>query len=86
MNHDREEGPLEGRYANYFEIGHNAFEFILDFGQLHAEKEYAAIHTRIITGPAYAKALLRTLASAIEEFEKAYGAIRDEEGNQPGGT
>jgi hypothetical protein len=25
--------PPEGRYANYFQIGHNAFEFIIDFGQ-----------------------------------------------------
>ncbi len=39
MRH-RAKGPghgdiLEGRYANYFEIGHNAFEFVLDLGQLY---------------------------------------------------
>jgi len=22
-------GQLEGRYANYFQVGHNAFEFVL---------------------------------------------------------
>jgi len=27
-------GELEGRYANYFQVGHNAVEFVLDFGQL----------------------------------------------------
>ncbi len=25
-------GETEGRYANYFKVGHNAFEFLLDFG------------------------------------------------------
>lgn len=33
MNHKREPArdseKLEGRYANYFKVGHNAFEFVL---------------------------------------------------------
>jgi hypothetical protein len=29
--------PLEGEYANYFKVGYNAFEFILDFGQFYSE-------------------------------------------------
>ena len=69
----------EGRYANYFEIGHNPFEFILDFGQFHGGDRNAVFHTRIITGPAYAKALFHTLGSAIEEFEKGCGVIRDDQ-------
>ncbi len=53
--------PSEGRYANYFRVGYNAFEFLFDFGQLHPENQYpesqpAKIHTRIITNPIYAKA------------------------------
>ena len=44
----------EGRYANYFKIGHNAFEFVLDFGQLYPENGQEQIHTRIITSPIYA--------------------------------
>ena len=71
----------EGRYANYFEIGHNPFEFILDFGQFHAGDRNAVFHTRIITSPAYAKALFDTLGSAIEEFEKDRGVFRDDQGN-----
>jgi hypothetical protein len=31
----------EGRYAKFFQVGHNAFEFLLAFGQLDR-----GIHTR----------------------------------------
>ena len=52
--------PVEGRYANYFKIGYNAFEFVIDFGQLYPEGEpgdkKARFHTRIITAPVYARA------------------------------
>lgn len=30
-------GELEGRYANTFKVGHNAFEFLVDFGQVDPE-------------------------------------------------
>ncbi len=65
-------------YANYFEIGHNAAEFILDFGQAYSLSEERQMHTRIVTNPLYAKALLRLLGKAIERHEKAYGAIQEE--------
>jgi hypothetical protein len=65
--------PLEGKYANYFEVGYNAFEFILDFGQLYSEGEEPQLHTRIITSPAYAKALLETLRESVDQYDRAYG-------------
>jgi hypothetical protein len=67
--------PMVGSYANFFKVGHNAFEFLLDFGQCYPEREGARIHTRIITGPTYAKALLHTLQAALLQYEQAYGAI-----------
>jgi len=33
----QETSKIEGRYANYFKVGHNAFEFVLDFGQYYPE-------------------------------------------------
>ncbi len=78
MNQDSEgqaDSRPEGRYANYFEIGHNAFEFLMDFGQCYQESNNAQIHTRIITGPGYAKALSKTLREAIDAYEKVYGPI-----------
>jgi hypothetical protein len=71
--------PIEGRYANNFEIGHNAFEFVLDFSQFYGEKK-VEVHTRIITGPIYAKALLKTLEKSIDSYEQEYGAITEDPG------
>jgi hypothetical protein len=75
----QESGQLEGRYANYFEVGHNAFEFLLNFGQFYPESEKAQLHTRIITSPIYAKALLEMLREAIDRYELSFGAIPEEE-------
>jgi hypothetical protein len=70
---------LEGRYANAFQVGHNAFEFLLDFGQVAPESEQIHFYTRIITSPAYAKALLGTLRESIDRYEQTFGAILREE-------
>jgi hypothetical protein len=69
---------LEGRYANYFKVGHNAVEFVLDFGQHYSENDEAELYTRIITGPCYAKKLFETLMASIERYEEAFGVIEDE--------
>ena len=61
---------LEGKYVNYFKVGHNAFEFVLDFGQSYLENEAPQIHTRIVTSPAYAKALLETSRESLAQYEK----------------
>jgi hypothetical protein len=71
----RDSSRLEGRYANYFEVGHNAFEFVVDFGQFYREEDRAHLHTRIITSPIYAKALLETLRESIERYEQTFGTI-----------
>jgi hypothetical protein len=66
---------LEGRYANYFKVGYNAFEFLLDFGQYYNEGENAQLHTRIITSPIYAKSLLEFLGNCIDQYEQQFGRI-----------
>ena len=63
--------PPEGRYVNYFKIGYNAFELIIDCGQCYASNEEPQLQTRIITSPAYGKALPKTLGDSLEEYEKA---------------
>ena len=65
-------GQLEGRYANYFKVGYNAFEFVLDFGQFYPENEKAQIHTRIVISPVYAKTLLKTLDESIGRYEQTF--------------
>jgi hypothetical protein len=80
MSHDdesrQESGQPEGRYANYFKVGHNAFEFVLDFGQFYPENSGAWFHTRIISAPIYAKALLQTLGESIDLYEQTFGVIQ----------
>jgi hypothetical protein len=69
--------PPEGRYANYFKIGCNAFELIIDCGQCYAHDGEPRFHTRIITSPSYGKALLKTLTKCIGEYDKNYGGSKD---------
>ncbi len=64
---------LEGRYANYFAVGHNALEFLLDFGQAYDEANRPRVHTRIITSASYVKDFLKLLTDAVAEHEKIYG-------------
>jgi hypothetical protein len=68
---------LEGRYANYFKVGHNAFEFVVDFGQFYPESREAQLHTRIITSPIYVKSLSELLQESIKQYEQAFGAIQE---------
>jgi hypothetical protein len=72
----RHSGRPEGRYSNYFKVGHNAFEFLVDFGQFYSESKEAHLHTRIITSPAYVKSLLETLRESVEQYEQTFGAIQ----------
>lgn len=76
-------GAVEGRYANYFKVGYNAFEFVIDFGQLYPAGEpgdkKARFHTRIITAPVYARALVETLQDSVEQYAQGFGEIGNEE-------
>lgn len=66
---------LEGKYANYFQVGHNAFEFVVEFGQMYADGQQEQIHTRIVTGPSYAKDFLELLEQSLEQYEEQFGPI-----------
>jgi hypothetical protein len=65
----------DGRYANFFKVGYSEFEFLVDFGQLFQQGDTPHLHTRIVTGPVFAKALGQTLRDSVEEFEAKYGPI-----------
>ncbi len=81
----RDPSQIEGRYTNYFQVGHNAVEFLLDFGQSNFGDKQARYHTRIVTSPVYAKVLLMTLQGSIERYEQSFGAIPGEEEEPPQG-
>ena len=64
-------------YANYFEVGHNAFEFLLDAGQVEPQSGQVQLLSRIATSPVHAKLLARLLTQSIEQFERAHHEIPD---------
>jgi hypothetical protein len=65
-----DDAPLpRGQYANYFEVGHNTFEFVLDFGQAYSDRK-PHLHTRIILGPIVARSLLALLRQSLENFDR----------------
>jgi hypothetical protein len=68
---------VEGRYANYFKIGQNAFEFVLEFIQFYPDNKEEHLHTRIITSPTYAKSFLKILQKSIENYERTFGTISE---------
>ena len=86
MNHKRElprdAAKLEGTYPNYFKVGYNAFEFVIDVSQFYPESQEAQLCTRIITPPIYAKTLLKTLRGAIEHYERTFEVIPKEGGGR----
>lgn len=72
----RRRAPLAA-YANYFEVGHNAFEFLIDFGQYQPEADAVTMHSRMATGPVHAKLLAGLLSDAVARFEAEHGPIAD---------
>ena len=63
---------IRGHYVNYFEVGHNAFEFVFDFGQFYPESKETDLCARIITSPGCAKELFIILGESIEQFVKKF--------------
>ena len=58
----------EGRYANAFQIGHNAFEVLIEFGQ-----HEGGIHTRIYVSPQHARILSELLVDTLRQHERMFG-------------
>ena len=72
----------KGVYSNYFEVGHTAFEFVLDFGQRYGS-DPGPCHTRIVTSPIYAQALLETLRDALAQYTETFGSIQEPAAERP---
>jgi hypothetical protein len=70
----RVRAPL-ARYSNYFEVGHNAYEFLIDFGQYQPELSEVVLHTRIVAGPTLTKLLHDMVHNAISQYESENGPI-----------
>jgi hypothetical protein len=61
----------EGHYANFFQIGHNASEFLIEFGQQEAGER--VFHTRIYVRAKQARILADLMNSTLEQHERIFG-------------
>jgi Protein of unknown function (DUF3467) len=71
--------PIEARYANFFRVGHNSTEFVLEFGQVYSDSDIEVLHTRIVTNPTYARVFLAILSESVEKYERVFGPASGEE-------
>jgi hypothetical protein len=69
--------PLLASYANYFEVGHNAYEFLIDAGQVEPQSGNVQVMSRIAVSPVHAKLLSQLLARSIAQFEAMHYVIPD---------
>jgi hypothetical protein len=67
----RDVPPIEGRYANCFQVGFNDVEFIFEFGQ--ESEQQASIHTRVIVSPVNVPPFLRLATQAWKEYQERRG-------------
>ena len=68
------EQPPTAAYANYFQVGQNACEVVIDFGYAHDEN-HVTWASRVVMSPQYAKALLRLLEASLDQHETRYGPV-----------
>jgi hypothetical protein len=73
--HGNDTRDPQASYANVFEITFSAREFYLDFAQFSPRTATTTVHTRIVTGPRYAKEFLILLGVSIDRFEREHGPI-----------
>ncbi len=74
----------KGHYANMAVIAHTKDEVILDFA-LAYPGQLPQVNSRIVTSPAHAKALLRSLEDNLSRYEARFGAISEPATRQTGG-
>ena len=66
------ERSVDGKYTNYCTVCHNAFEFLLEFGQFSPKDKNTNVHTRIVASPACIKFLAQLLRESIEQYDRMY--------------
>ena len=63
---------LEGKYANYFGVGVNSSELVIDFGQFYGHAS-PVLHTRIIMTVLCARELLDLLSRSMHDVDARAG-------------
>lgn len=61
------------QYANYFRIGFNAAEFVLDFCQAYQDGDEPTLVYRVVITPAGAEELHALIEGSLAEFRAGLG-------------
>ena len=69
-----EEASL-GAYANFLNVWHSYYEFIIDIGQVMPGRKEINVFSRIVANPLRAKLFLKALETNISKYEKMFGKI-----------
>ncbi len=62
-------------YANSFDVGFDAFEFIVECRHADPGDQDSDPHTRLVMSPAIAKQLARILSRAVADYERDFGVL-----------
>jgi hypothetical protein len=78
MSESRRSGAdPESCYANCFRVGFNAYEFIVEFGQVYPS-ELERFHTRIVISTPLARSLSETLKRSLGDFDRKFELPQEE--------
>jgi hypothetical protein len=76
---ERGDGEIVGRwYASTFDVGHTAFEFKVDCGQVR-KNDLMTVFFRVIASPRNARELFRQLGVSLVRYTDTFGPIDDNE-------
>ncbi|MBN1593732.1 MAG: DUF3467 domain-containing protein [Candidatus Coatesbacteria bacterium] len=70
-----DEGAAQGKYANFINIWHSSYEFVIDIGQVMPGRNEINVFERIVTNPLRAKLLLKALEMNVAKYEETFGNI-----------
>ncbi|HUT03191.1 MAG TPA: DUF3467 domain-containing protein [bacterium] len=64
-----------GKYANFVNVWHSNYEFVIDLGQVMPGRNEIRVFDRIITNPLRAKLFWKALEMNIQKYEETFGTI-----------
>ena len=70
-----DEAAAQGKYANFINVWHSNYEFVIDLGQVMPGRNEIKVFDRIITNPLRAKLFLKALEINIQKYEEMFGRI-----------
>ena len=70
-----DEDAAQAKYANFINVWHSNYEFVIDLGQVMPGRNEITVFDRIVTNPLRAKLFLKALDMNIQKYEQMFGQI-----------